>query len=249
MRIVTSLQNPIVKLIRSLDRRKHRKESGLFVAEGAKVLARAKTEGWEPDYVLSTDIQPAWGKAEILKVTPEAMNAVSGQSNATDVLGVFKQRFQREIVAGAAGEIWVALENIRDPGNLGAIIRTADAVGAKGVVLVGQSCDPYSREAVRASMGSIFGIALHRMEQSEFLSLSAEWPGDSVATAADATQGFRRRYRGPVLLVMGSEGAGLSAETAEVCRVKVAIPMPGGAESLNVAVATGIMLYEISRRG
>jgi RNA methyltransferase, TrmH family len=244
MRHVTSLQNPIIKLIRSLDQRKYRKESGLFVAEGMKVLDRAKTEGWEAEYIVSIRDTPEWGKAQSIVVTAEIMQSLSGQRNPTDIIGVFRQRFHNDIEPAG---VWLALDTIRDPGNLGAIIRTSDAVAAKGVILIGESCDPYSREAVRSTMGSIFGVPLYRMSSDDFIALCRRWPGETVATDAQAPSDFRRRYRGPVMLVMGSEGDGLSPAIAAACSTRVRIPMPGGAESLNVAVAAGIMLYEISR--
>jgi TrmH family RNA methyltransferase len=142
----------------------------------------------------------------------------------------------------------VALEAIRDPGNLGTIIRTADAVGASGVTLVGSSCDPYSREAVRASMGSIFNVPLVRLSQESFLALAAAWKGDVVGTHLSGREDFRAvPYRAPALLAMGSEGPGLSPELAGACSRLVKIPMAGRLDSLNLAVATALMLYEIRK--
>ncbi len=133
---------------------------------------------------------------------------------------------------------------MRDPGNLGTIIRTADAVAASGVILVGQSCDPYSGDCVRATTGSIFGVPLVRMETEAFIALCKTWRGDVVGTHLKGTEDFRRTYKSPTLLVMGSERRGLSEELAAACNSLVRIPMPGGAESLNVATATALMLYE-----
>ena len=142
----------------------------------------------------------------------------------------------------------MALEGIRDPGNLGTIIRTVDAVGAGGVVLVGNCCDPYSREAVRATMGSIFNVPLVRMSQERFLAWVAGWPGDIVGTHLSGREDFRAApYRAPTLLVMGSEGPGLSPALAAACTRLVKIPMAGRLDSLNLAVATALMLYEIRK--
>jgi TrmH family RNA methyltransferase len=141
----------------------------------------------------------------------------------------------------------VALEDIRDPGNLGTILRTADAVSVRHVALIGESCDAFSPEAVRASMGSLFGVKLCRMTAKQFDSVLAEWPGEIVATAAHATADYRRTYQRPTLLLMGSEGSGLSRTLAARANVSVRIPMSGGAESLNVATAAALMLYEIKR--
>jgi TrmH family RNA methyltransferase len=141
----------------------------------------------------------------------------------------------------------VALEDMRDPGNLGTIIRTADAAGASGVILAGQSCDPYSPDCVRATMGSIFAMPLVRLDQMAFLDIVKAWPGESVGTQMKAATSYRRAYAAPTLLVMGSEGKGLSEEAANACSTLVRIPMKGGAESLNVAIATGIMLFEAQK--
>jgi len=142
----------------------------------------------------------------------------------------------------------VALEAIRDPGNLGTIIRTADGVGANGVILIGTSCDPYAREAVRASMGSIFNVAIVRMRHERFLAWARAWEGDKIGTYLAAHEDFRAMvYREPTLLVMGSEGPGLSPAVAAACSRLVKIPMAGSLDSLNLAVATALMLYEIRR--
>jgi len=143
---------------------------------------------------------------------------------------------------------WVALEEVRDPGNLGTIIRTADGVGAGGVMLIGTCCDPYSHEAVRASMGSIFDVPLVRVSPERFPAWAATWRGDRVGTHLDAREDFRSvRYRLPALLVMGSEGPGLSPAIAQACSRLVKIPMAGRLDSLNLAVATALMLYEMRR--
>ena len=244
MLIVTSAQNPTIKLIRSLDDKKHRQEHGLFVAEGAKVLDRARQEGWEPVYLLSTGHMEAWGKATLIQVDERVMGQVSAQKNPPAEIGVFRQRWADAVKPDG---VWLALEDMRDPGNLGTIIRTADAAGAAGVILAGQSCDPWAQDCVRATMGSIFGVKLVRMEQPAFLAFLRQWPGESVGTHLKASESYRRTYPTPSLLVMGSEGRGLSEEAASACSSLVHIPMKGGAESLNVAIATGLMLFEAQK--
>jgi len=238
---ITSPHNATIKLIRSLAEKKHRQEAGLFVAEGQKVLARAKAAGWEPAYLLTTTQAEPWGKAALMKVDEKIMGSISAQNNPPEQIGVFRQRWVEAVKPEGT---WVALEDMRDPGNLGTIIRTADAAGASGIILAGQSCDPYAPDGVRATMGSIFGVPLVRMEQKAFVSLLRQWPGESVGTHLKATESYRRTYRAPTLLVMGSEGKGLSEEASAACSTLVRIPMKGGAESLNVAIATGLMLFE-----
>ena len=244
MLIVTSAQNPTIKMIRSLADKKHRQEHGLFVAEGRQVLDRARAEGWEPVYLLTTGHSGPWGEAALIQLDERVMGHVSAQKNPPDQIGVFRQRWTEGVKPKG---VWVALEDMRDPGNLGTIIRTADAAGAAGVILAGQSCDPWAGDCVRATMGSILGMPLVKLEQKGFLSLLKEWPGESVGTHLKATESYRRIYHTPSLLVMGSEGRGLSEETSMACSRLVRIPMQGGAESLNVAIATGLMLFEAQK--
>lgn len=261
-RAITSLQNERVKLIRSLEMRKVRRETGLFVAEGASVLVAARDAGWEPKMLLflagSTTSGIArelldWAQAtgaECLEVSEAVLGKLAAKDNPQTMLGVFAQRRLRAPVFESvpADGLWVALEGIRDPGNLGTIIRTADAVGAGGVVLIGKCVDAYSRETVRATMGSIFNVPLVRMTLEECLPWVARWAGDIVGTHLNATEDFRARgYRAPMLLLMGSEGPGLSAELSATCTRLVKIPMAGRLDSLNLAVATGLMVYEIAK--
>jgi len=243
MLTITSPHNPTIKLIRSLAEKKHRQEHGLFVAEGSNVLARAREQGWEPEYLLTTTSAGPWGKAALMRVDEKIMGQVSAQKNPPGVIGVFRQRWGTVKPEG----LWVALEDMRDPGNLGTVIRTSDAAGAQGIILAGQSCDPFSPDCVRATMGSIFAMPLVRLEQKPFLDLLRQWPGESVGTHLKATESYRRSYKAPTLLVMGSEGKGLSEEASAACSTLVRIPMKGGAESLNVAIATGLMLFEAQR--
>lgn len=262
VRTITSLQNARVKLIRSLEMRKARRDTSLFVAEGVSVLATAREAQWSPRMLvfLTGSAQQgvarellAWAKgagAECLEVSPAVLAKLAAKDNPQTLLGVFAQRWADEPPPGCptAAGLWVALEAIRDPGNLGTIIRTADAVGANGVILIGSSCDPFSREAVRASMGSIFNVALVRMRLERFLAWTSAWKGDVIGTYLSAREDFRAlAYREPTLLVMGSEGPGLSPAVAAACSRLVKIPMAGCLDSLNLAVATALMLYEIRR--
>jgi TrmH family RNA methyltransferase len=140
----------------------------------------------------------------------------------------------------------VALERVRDPGNLGTILRTADAAGCGGVILVGECCDPWSVECVRATMGSIFALPLAKAMPAEFLAWRSGWPGSVVGTLLTAQTDYRSAvYAAPTLILMGNEQQGLTPEMAAACDVAVKIPMRGRADSLNLAVATGIMIYAV----
>ncbi|MBX9592209.1 MAG: RNA methyltransferase [Hyphomonadaceae bacterium] len=261
-RAITSLQNEKVKLIRALEMRKVRRETGLFVAEGASVLVMARDAGWAPKIFVFLTGSAAGGVhrdllrwaqaagAECLEVSEAVLGKLAAKDNPQTMLAVFEQRWLSAPASGHVGrqDLWVALEGVRDPGNLGTIIRTVDAVGGSGVALIGNSVDPYHRDAVRATMGSIFHVPLARMTEEEALSWLPRWPGDTIGTHLGATEDFRAGgYRLPALLVMGSEGPGLSAELSAACTRRVKIPMAGRLDSLNLAVATGLMLYEIAR--
>lgn len=241
---ITSLQNPTIKLIRSLDERKNRRERGLFVAEGIAMLERALALGWRPEFLLATRPPMLWDDVKPLIVSDKVMAELSAQNNPHDVLAVFKTRYERG--PGPEG-VWLALEDIRDPGNLGTILRTAEAVGTTGIILAGDCCDPYSPESVRASTGSIFASAIAHMPREKLLDLIKGWPGDSVATAMAAASDFRTEYKRPTLVVMGSEARGLSQSVQAACSKLVSIPMVKGVESLNVATAAALILYEVRR--
>ena len=262
VRAITSLQNERVKLIRSLEMRKARRETGLFVAEGASVLVTARDAGWVPKILvfLAGSAQAGvhralldWAQgagAECLAVSEAVLAKLAAKDNPQTMLAVFEQRWASEPNPSTIGgdATWLALEAVRDPGNLGTIIRTLDAVGAGGVILVGNCADPYSRDAVRATMGSIFNVPVVRMVPDRFLAWAATWPGDIVGTQLAAREDFRKvPYRAPTLLLMGSEGPGLSPELAAVCSRRVRIPMAGRLDSLNLAVATALVLYEVRR--
>jgi TrmH family RNA methyltransferase len=258
--VITSLQNDRVKAIRALDMRKERKATGLFVAEGASILMTARENGWSPVTLvaLSQTLGQSvvkelarWTGAQggdVMEVSTAVLGKLASKENPQSLLGVFRQRQAPlpDVSSLGEGDVWLVLEEVRDPGNLGTIIRTVDAVGGRGVILVGQCCDPWSRECVRATMGSIFAVPIARVERGGFLDWQVQWPGDVVATHLSAREDFRSaRYRSPTLLMMGSEGPGLSAALNAVASRRVKIPMAGRLDSLNLAVATALVLYQM----
>jgi len=258
-KIITSLTNDRVKAIRALEMRKVRKETGLFVAEGASLLITARDNGFVPrTLVYQTGTVDSginkglvtWALkegAEVLEVSAQVLGKLASKDNPQTMLGVFRQSFA-DGPTGALHEdqTWLALEEVRDPGNLGTIIRTCDAVGVAGIILIGNCCDPYSLESIRATMGSIFCVPLIRMSLDAFMARVAGWPGDVIATDLKATEDFRAaRYRGPQLVVMGSEGPGLSERLSQAATRRVKIPMAGRLDSLNLAIATALTLYQI----
>jgi TrmH family RNA methyltransferase len=180
---------------------------------------------------------------EVIEVTPAILEKISRRENPQTVLGVFEQRFTPLAEMPREG-LLVALEQVRDPGNLGTIVRTCDAAGVGGLILIGETCDPYSVEAVRATMGSIFAVRIARATADYFRAWGGGWPGWVVGTLLTATTDFRAAdYRQPSLILLGNEQAGLTPELAAACDVNVKIPMRGRADSLNLSVAAGVMIY------
>lgn len=255
-RVITSLTNPTVKAVRALHMRSARAESGLFLVEGLRSVTEAVEQGRRPvtllhgpavaDHPLVRLASAA--SQDTLEVSEAILAKISRRENPQMVLGVFEQALTAlDAFDPLSAACWVALENVRDPGNLGTILRTADAAGCGGVILVGECCDPYSVEAVRATMGSIFATPLAETSVRDFLAWRTRWPGAVIGTHLDAEADFRTApYRSPNLLLMGNEQAGLSAELAAACDLTVKIPMRGRADSLNLAVATAIMIYAVT---
>ena len=256
-RLVTSLTNPAVKAARALHLRKSREADGLFLAEGLKIVIDAIDLGRAPRVLMHGDMShPLLDRAgaftrahggEVLHVTPEILAKISRRDNPQTVVGVFAQEaHDLSTLDPTAADVWVALQAVRDPGNLGTIIRTADAAGCGGVVLVGECCDPFSVEAVRATMGSIFAVPIYVATDAAFLAWRPSWPGTLVGTHLNATTDYRAtKLSRPTMVLLGNESHGLPPAFAETCDVNVKIPMRGRADSLNLSVAAGVMIYGV----
>lgn len=259
---ITSLANPVIKDIRALALKKNRDSEKRFLGEGLKLVTDALDGGW-PVHVMvyakrmahEPHLQAAAARARargalILEVSEKVLGAISRRDNPQMAIAVFGQRWtELGGIRPKDGDVWLALDRVRDPGNLGTIIRTVDGVGAKGVILVGETTDPWNIEAVRATMGSLFHVPLARASQAQFLEWRKGWPGMVAGTHLEGSVDYRSPdYSGkPVLLMMGNEQQGLPGELAQCCDVLCRIPMAGAADSLNLAVATGVMLYEVRR--
>jgi TrmH family RNA methyltransferase len=254
---ITSLTNQTIKDIRALHMRKEREATGQFLAEGLKIIIDALDQGFAPQilvYGKDTDYHPLLRRAidetlkangEVLEVTREILEKISRKDNPQMVVAVFAQLAKSlNDIDPASNDVWVALEQVRDPGNLGTIIRTADAAGIGGVILIGDCVDPFSVETVRATMGSIFALPVVKCTREDFLADRKRWTGSVVGTLLTATHNHRTApYARPTLIVMGTEQSGLTPEVAAICDTNVKIPMKGRADSLNLSVATGIMIY------
>lgn len=259
---VTSLSNPLIKSIKSLALKKFRDQQHAFMAEGLKLVIDALDLGWSIRTLIFAKAglgNPAVEKVAartvaaggtVLEVSEKVLSSITRRDNPQMVVGVFAQRFVplKEINA-ENGDVWVALDRVRDPGNLGTVIRTVDAVGAKGVILVGDTTDPFSLETVRATMGSIFAVPVAKASEEAFLAWRKNFPGLVCGTHLKGAVDYRSvDFSGkPVLLLMGNEQQGLPDALAQSCDRLLRIPQAGRADSLNLAVATAVMLFEVRR--
>jgi RNA methyltransferase, TrmH family len=266
MSTITSRANPKIKLARSLHQRKQREATGLILVEGihpiGEALAAADSGSGK------TSVHSLFYAAELLKsdyakelileqerrgkpcynVSNEVFASMAEKENPQGILAVVQQRETRLSELEASNFPWgVALLSPQDPGNIGTILRTVDATGAAGMILLESSADPYHPSAVRASMGSLFWHALARASLVEF----KEWVRLNqyhvYGTSARGNLDYRAfgDYQLPLILLMGSEREGLSPEAVETCTQLIRLPMQGQVSSLNLAVASGVMLYEI----
>jgi TrmH family RNA methyltransferase len=222
--VITSHHNPLLKDVRRLAARKER---GRFVAEGEDLLAAAREAGWNPVHLLRAGVE----------VSEEALAKVSSLGSGTRALAIFEERW-----AAPTGPLCVALWGVKDPGNVGTILRAALAFGVSSVVLGPGTADPYGPKAVRASMGAIFAVPVARASAIE------ELPG--VRVALDARRGEPLRGGGwdrshELSLVVGAERAGLSQEVLDACDRAAHIPIAN--ESLNAAMAATLAVYELTR--
>ncbi|HYJ29474.1 MAG TPA: RNA methyltransferase [Allosphingosinicella sp.] len=257
-REITAFSNPLVKQVRSLRDKKHRREAGLFIAEGLRILTEAREAGFLPKILfygagtrhpllatLVAEVEAASG--EVIETNADILHKLSGKDNPQTMLGVFEQfdtsleRIDRE-----AAPLWIVAQALRDPGNLGTILRTGDAVGAGGLILVDDCVDLFSVEAVRASMGALFTQRIAAARWEEFVAWLRTGEGALIGTSLAATLDYQEPlYAKPAFILVGNEAQGLPADYEAECDLLVKIPMTGKADSLNAAVATAVMAYEV----
>lgn len=262
-RQITGFSNPTVKALRALREKKHRKAAGRFLAEGLRLLTDARENGHLPETLVLSDARDPHplldplerdvvaSGGEVIETTPDILAKITGKSNPQAVAGVFRE-FDTSLAAldrDAAG-IWLVAQALRDPGNLGTMLRTGDAIGAGGLILIDDCADPFSVEAVRASMGAIFtqGIALARWEEFELWLRQPRGgpPAQLVAASLREAVPYRAApYAAPCFVMVGNESQGLPEAYEAACDLRVTMPMRGRADSLNAAVAAAVLGYEV----
>jgi TrmH family RNA methyltransferase len=259
VRQVTAFSNSTVKLLRSLRDKKGRRAEGLFLAEGLRILTEARDSGLLPEIIafspegakhpLAAEIIAATEATggDAIETTADILSKMSGKDNPQMLLGAYRQpETSLEPIDRAKAPLWIVAQALRDPGNIGTILRTGDAVGAGGLILIDDCADPFSVEAVRASMGAIFTQPVATARWSEFMAWLRASEGQLVGTSLKATDDYLdAEYRKPCFLLIGNEQQGLPADYEAECDLLVKIPMAGRADSLNAAMATAVMAFAI----
>jgi RNA methyltransferase, TrmH family len=257
--IISSRSNPAIKAIRALSSRKQRDSSGRFFVDGLHLVAAAEQQraAIETCVVAPELLTSAFGRElvrkvaqtnpQMIAVTADVFGSLAAKDQLQGIGVVARQRWLNLAhIRPEAGQCWVALDTVQYPGNLGTILRTCDAVGAAGVILLGNTTDPYDPVGVRASMGAIFSQRMARASFAEFSAWCQRHQLTVVGTSPAAARDYQAvTYQRPLVLLMGSEPRGLSREQQSLCDLVVNIPMVGWSDSLNLAVATGLMLYEV----
>lgn len=257
---ISSAQNPLVKLARALERKKARIESGLFLTEGARHVTEGLDNGWQLSALLLSDAATDRDQvralarralehgARVARVPERVLESLTHRDNAQNVIALFRMRLAGlEALAGARRLI--ALERPRDPGNLGTIIRLADSTGCGGVVILEEGCDPFSVEAVRASMGSVFAVPVVRCGVEAFDAWRRAEGFQLIGTSLEGSVRHTDVALGArTCILMGNEQSGLPPAMAALCDGLVRLPMAGRADSLNLALATAVTVYEVWRR-
>jgi TrmH family RNA methyltransferase len=266
-RQITGFSNPTVKALRRLRDKKHRKREGKFLAEGLRLLTDARENGHVPELlVLSSAREPhdllgqlerdvAANGGEIIETAPDILTKITGKDNPQTVAGVFTEfDTALENLDRMAAPIWLVAQALRDPGNLGTMLRTGDALGAGGLILLDDCTDPFSAEAVRASMGAVFTQRIVQARWEEFLPWlrGADGQGQGqgqgqlvAASLQDAVPYKDAAYEAPCFIMVGNEAQGLPLEYEQACDLRVTMPMRGRADSLNAAVAAAVLGYEV----
>jgi RNA methyltransferase, TrmH family len=258
-RLITGFSNPLVKQVRALRDKKYRRVEQMFLAEGLRILTEALDAGVVPEmlwYAPDSENHPLVQKliaategnrGDVLVTSPDILAKLSGKDNPGSVLGVYREHPSTlEALDRSTATIWIVAERLRDPGNLGTILRTGDAVGAGGLILIDDCTDPFSVEAVRASMGAVFTQKIVHARWEDFLPWLRNGIGQLVGTSLNTDADYQTpAYTAPVFLLVGNEAQGLPPAYEVECDLLVKMPMYGKADSLNAAVATAVMAYEI----
>ena len=252
--VITSRDNPNVKRIAKLTKRSEARKEGLIYLEGTRLCEEALASGQKAKEVIVTEDKISWAKEftpelEPLVLSRDVFTKISQTVNPQGVAIVINEPLiGAEIPRKEDGkDIYVVLENTQDPGNLGTIIRMADAFGLTAVIISPTTCDPYNDKVIRATMGSVWHIPVVRKTMDECFAFFGSAKIDTIATHLKGNELCAGDLKLPCAYFIGNEGEGLTDETSQKCTKLVKIPMKGKAESLNAAVAASVIGYELSK--
>jgi len=258
MHTITSLKNPAVMAAKALQTKSARDESGLFLCDGEHMVSEAIRFAGENIQTLFVDEKCVDDFATLLIAAtnatvysaPEHVLAAISQVKTSQGIAAIVKMPQRVSLANLGNRV-VLLENVQDPGNVGTILRTADAAGFDACVLTAGCADPFSPKALRATMGSVFRVPVAQVESATEAAKAMAGMGYAVlATVLEGEDFYKRQPLPPkVCLIIGNEGAGVTPETRAAATHLYQLPMRGGTESLNAGVAAAIFMYEIANRG
>ena len=253
--LITSLSNPLVKEARALHQKKARHESGVFLVEGIHHVGEALEAKWDVDTVLyAPDLLISGFARDLVKrldskaqpVSAEVMGSLADKENPQGILAIVRQR-QARFSEVESQKTFVALVSPQDPGNVGTILRTMDAIGVDALFVLDGGVDVYHPTVIRSSMGTIFWKPIVQSSFSDFTFWAHTKKLQLIGTSAHADVDYRTLVpQTPWVLVLGNEQKGLSDEQTKACHVTVSLPMKGRVSSLNLSVAAGVLLYSLN---
>ena len=259
--MITSIRNPKIQFVRRLlSSPRERREAQAFVVEGVRLVEEAQLSGWQPQLVFYTDDLSPRGRAVVdrfaargVPIEQVARGVLEAASDMQTPQGVLAVLSLQTLPLPPEPHLVLIADAVRDPGNLGAILRTASAAGAQAVLLPPSTADAYAPKVVRAAMGAHFRLPIHRLDWDEIRAYLAVSGGEMRPRVylADAGEGLpftQADFRSPLALIVGGEAEGASVEAQKLADDRVHIPMPGHAESLNVAAAAAVLLFEVVRQ-
>lgn len=256
--MITSTSNQHIKDIKRLRDRKYRSESNLCYIEGIRIVFEAIKQQAEmleiiysPELSKSNIIKEIINNSsllgvEILEVSKIVFEYLSSKDGPQGIAAVIRQKWIPLDNIRIENNVWLALYEIADPGNLGTIMRTCDATQAEGIILLDDCTDPYDPTAVRGSMGGLFSVKLCKTSSENFTSWVTKNKVKMIGASDKAEIDYRHmNYPKGMILLMGSERQGIPDNLQKICQNMISIPMKGNCDSLNLSVATSIILYEV----
>jgi len=259
---ISSASNPKVKFIRKLKDKKTRQETGLFYIEGLRIVIEAFAQKAPVEtLIVNYDLmqnergldlvnQAKQQQVEVLEVSRDIFLSIALKENPQGLAAIARQQTHKlDDLSLKNFGLWTAFDSIADPGNLGTVMRTMDAVGGRGIILIDNSVDPYDPSAIRASMGALFSLRIVKTGLAEFTKWKKAHPVMMIGSSDKAVERYSEiSYPKELILLMGSERQGMQPELEKLCDKVVRIPMVGSSDSLNLSIANAVILYEIFKQ-